>query len=527
MLRKSLQIALLFVVTIFDCNYGHTQTFNQTINKSLPSHGGGGVYVTGIRQTNTGTIVDFEIQDLVRRDKNGKIKSRETFSISHLLYLIPGDIIPDNFQIGLIPWNTDEYRSTFSKFQASGVDNLTFDQSYYCDGGRFSVHFNGERSRIPYGPSDFTIVELVDWYVNGYRVGYRVGYKWKIHLSIPYPDVGSVNKNESQIRAWIDENNNGLYGIYRSTDSKSNGYTLAFMKDGSRYVLVYISSGTMLTHWQLGEIKAILEPTATEGLFVAKWRKADKYEVSGVYVTFDKGSMTVSEPEMINEMYLKMYPSFDASISSIVGEWSGTGFALKDGYIVTNQHVVYGAQNIKVYGVNGNFSRDYSARIVAVDKNNDLALIKIDDFSFNGFTTIPYSVKTAMVDVGEDVFVLGYPLTQLMGNEVKLTNGIVSSRSGFQGDVSTYQITAPVQPGNSGGPLFDKNGNIVGIINAGISGAENVGYAIKTSYLKSLIENVETTSILPNNNQISSLTLPQKVAKVKDFVFLIVCEGKQ
>ena len=95
------------------------------------------------------------------------------------------------------------------------------------------------------------------------------------------------------------------------------------------------------------------------------------------------------------------------------------------------------------------------------------------------------------MDVGEDVFVLGYPMTQALGNEIKLTNGIISARTGYQGDISTYQISAPVQPGNSGAPMFDSNGNIIGIVVAGVPGADNVGYAIKTLYLKVLIENTE------------------------------------
>ena len=167
-------------------------------------------------------------------------------------------------------------------------------------------------------------------------------------------------------------------------------------------------------------------------------------------------------------------------------EWSGSGFALNNGYIATNYHVVKDAKSIEVYGVNGNSSRNYSATVVATDKNNDLAIIQITDTQFKGFGTVPYAIKNQMAEVGEDIWVLGYPLTQILGNEIKLTTGVVSSRSGFQGDVSTYQISAPVQPGNSGGPMFDSKGNIVGIVNAGVPGADNVGYAIKTSYLMNL-----------------------------------------
>ena len=69
-------------------------------------------------------------------------------------------------------------------------------------------------------------------------------------------------------------------------------------------------------------------------------------------------------------------------------------------------------------------------------------------------------MNTTTSEVGEEVFVLGYPLTATMGDEIKLTTGVISSKSGFQGDISQYQISAPVQPGNSGGPLFDSKGNI-------------------------------------------------------------------
>lgn len=163
-----------------------------------------------------------------------------------------------------------------------------------------------------------------------------------------------------------------------------------------------------------------------------------------------------------------MYPTatMESERMSTPNEWSGTAFALKDGYIVTNYHVVDRAKSIVVFGVKGQANNGYNAEVFASDKNNDLAIIKIVDNGFNGFGHIPYSINTRMLDVGEDVWVLGYPLTKYLGNEVKLTNGIVSSKSGYRGDVSTYQISAPVQPGNSGGPLFDSKGNVVGIVNA-------------------------------------------------------------
>ena len=205
--------------------------------------------------------------------------------------------------------------------------------------------------------------------------------------------------------------------------------------------------------------------------------------------------------------------------------WSGSGFALNNGYICTNYHVIDGAKNIEIHGIQGDFTTSYSAKVVASDKFNDLAILKVDDVEFKGFGTVPYIVKTSMADVGEEVFVLGYPLTTTMGDEIKLTTGVVSSRTGYQGDVSLYQISAPIQPGNSGGPLFDSQGNLIGVVSAKHAGAENVGYAIKASYLRNLTGSSITEDVLPANNLVSSLPLTGKVKKVKDFVYFIECSS--
>ncbi len=231
--------------------------------------------------------------------------------------------------------------------------------------------------------------------------------------------------------------------------------------------------------------------------------------------------------EMIKEyptrsMYEKAISQGNSSHNE-ASSWSGTGYAISSNYIVTNDHVIDGAKTIKIKGINGNYSTSYSAEVVSRDKKNDLAILRINDSRFGSITAIPYSIKTQQLEVGDEVYVLGYPLTQALGDEIKLTNGIISSRTGYQNDVSTYQMSAPVQPGNSGGPMFDSKGNVVGIVNAGVPGAENVGYAIKTSYLKNLIESAGLNITLPSNNTISSLSLSEKVKRLKKFVYYIEC----
>ena len=307
-----------------------------------------------------------------------------------------------------------------------------------------------------------------------------------------------------------------------------NQYTLGCVKHNGVYKLVYLNSKEDLPHWKSGDVKATLTPTAVPTTFKMDWNMADKSSNDDCYVIFEGASMKafVSGDE---EGYIKMYPT---SNSSNIGglsaqEWSGSGFALKNGYIATNYHVVENARNITVLGIRGSFSTEYKATVVATDKFNDLAIIKISDSRFSGFGTIPYRVKTSTSEVGEEVFVLGYPLTSTMGDEIKLTTGVVSSKTGFQGDVSLYQISAPIQPGNSGGPLFDGNGNLIGIVNAKHKGAENVGYAIKASYLNNLVESAVSSNILPSMNSVSGQPLTNKVKNLRNFVFMIKCSSSQ
>lgn len=201
---------------------------------------------------------------------------------------------------------------------------------------------------------------------------------------------------------------------------------------------------------------------------------------------------------------------------------SGTGFAISsDGLIATNFHVIEKAKSIKVRGVNGNFKQSFKAEVVLEDKVNDVAIIKIDESQFTSLGTIPYRIKKSGSDVGEDIFVLGYPLTATMGDEVKLSTGIISSKTGYLSNVSQYQISAPIQPGNSGGPLFDKAGNLVGIVSSKHLDTENVGYAIKVSYLQNIIDILPQKLSSPNNIAVFNKSLSEQVKILRNFVFII------
>lgn len=221
--------------------------------------------------------------------------------------------------------------------------------------------------------------------------------------------------------------------------------------------------------------------------------------------------------------FIKDYPSTDIYEQVQKVDWTGTGFAIADGYIATNYHVTNGAKTIKIRGVNGDMEESYRGYLVASDRNHDLAIIKIVDKRFDGFDDIPYCLGKSVPEVGNEIFVLGYPMTETMGKEIKLTDGIISAASGYKGDQSMYQISAAVQPGSSGGPLFDNDGNIIGIVCAKHSDAENANYAIKVSFLLSLINSSDLGAKLPKSNNVDSKSISKIVKQVQPFVYMIEC----
>jgi S1-C subfamily serine protease len=181
------------------------------------------------------------------------------------------------------------------------------------------------------------------------------------------------------------------------------------------------------------------------------------------------------------------------------------------------------AKKITVKGINGDFTKTYVGNVLLEDKNNDLALIKLENFT-GPTDTIPYNIRSVGVETGEAVSILGYPMTSLLGTEIKLNTGIVSSKSGFQGSISSFQVSAAAQPGNSGSPLFDEYGNLIGIINAKIVEGEAITYAIKIIYLNTLIEIGGVTSNVGNLVSSKEIKLQDMVKAYSKFVYIIEIE---
>ena len=172
---------------------------------------------------------------------------------------------------------------------------------------------------------------------------------------------------------------------------------------------------------------------------------------------------------------------------------TGSGFFItKDGYFLTNHHVVEGSHKIELMTVSGIIK----AHVVRIDPDVDIALLKAETGTY---ATLPF-FQTIAPTLGEDIFTIGFPMPDIQGFSPKMTKGVISGLNGIRDEDLNYQIDASIQPGNSGGPLVNNNGEVVGVIVASLRDSyiaekkgvlpQNVNYAIKAKHVLDFLDQV-------------------------------------
>jgi serine protease Do len=237
----------------------------------------------------------------------------------------------------------------------------------------------------------------------------------------------------------------------------------------------------------------------------------------------------------------KPKPAPSPDVASIT---SGSGFFVsRSGHVITNQHVV---SDCKEVTLGDNADKQVQADVLEKDARNDLALLKISSLKMAsaetqsliqklGVKIVPLAsgglLRSEDLELGEDVLVAGFPYGEMFSNTIKVTKGIVSANRGLGDDTGQFQIDAAVQPGNSGGPIYDENGNVVGVVIsqlnkmkfAKMSGSipENVNFGIKASTVRQFL----TSSGLPTKWSDKSKPMSTKhLAKIaKRQTVMVVC----
>ena len=220
-----------------------------------------------------------------------------------------------------------------------------------------------------------------------------------------------------------------------------------------------------------------------------------------------------------------------ASKSGKAKSFSGTGFVVSaNGHIVTNHHVIEGC----VGDIKGNLTGEAAMvlRVVSSDANNDLALLQAPSTTtFKDFARI----RDRSIRSGDSVVAIGFPFHGLLTSDFTVTTGIVSSLSGLRNDSRFLQISAAVQPGNSGGPLFDTTGQIVGVVTGKLDGLrvaaatgnipENINFAIKTGALRDFLDN----SVVPyqTSEPKGELKTTDIAGNARAYTMLISCNGTE
>ena len=402
------------------------------------------------------------------------------------------------------PYYKDLPRALFKRFGVTEVGSASYPldiygwivDRYIADGGRFS--FCSGESKYKNG---FTL-RFIKYVDNSLAISI---YGKRLHL-----------RDGSRVDIFLDVDGGSRYNI----SGKALGIDHLFMRVDDIDIINQLIKGNVLSIYALGErVRFSLDKTA---LMLGALSDCVSY-----YVAQD-GAPQRSAPGA-NPSPSSTAPSYPPDTSKPKNQeasplYTGTGFFVaSDGIGVTNAHVVQGCQTATITGYG-------QARVTARDVKNDLALIKLVDQEDTAVATI----RTRPVQLGETAYVMGFPLAGQLDNGMNFTNGLISSLAGIGNDTREIQFTAPIQPGNSGGPIVDSAGLVIGVASSKLndmasfkdSGSipQNVNFGIKADLLSSFLRanGTEPTS----SDGAVQKEAPAIAGEGRRYTFQILCKPK-
>jgi serine protease Do len=294
-------------------------------------------------------------------------------------------------------------------------------------------------------------------------------------------------------------------------------------------------------HRRLSEEDHIGEPRPA--IVVTLWKKYKRTvfvaaSIAGVTALFISGLIALLSPKvspdkvdyLINQVAHQNIKinNIDKKVNSTeapVFDGFGTGFLVDGkGYLITNAHVVRGAKEINVQNTLGN----YHARLIRLDPQADLALLKIDDTTYHAFNGLPYGVSKSDGELGEELFTLGYPRPEIVYNK-----GYLSAATGHGEDTTSFQLTIAANPGNSGTPVFNNDGEVVGVINSSQHDAQGMVYAVRSRNIFRAVDSIKADSSLQTvDSNLVHLRIPvtsvlkgtdrlHQIKRIEDYIFIV------
>ena len=198
----------------------------------------------------------------------------------------------------------------------------------------------------------------------------------------------------------------------------------------------------------------------------------------------------------------------------------GTGFLVDaKGYLVTNAHVI---ENAKYIAVQNSEGKDLRAEVVFKDDTRDIAILKIVDKAFKSPTAIPYGIKKTSGDIAEPIFSLGYPRKDIVYGE-----GYLAAKTGYEGDTLAVQISITANSGNSGSPIINRKGEIIGVLNARQTTAEGTVFAVQSKYIHEALSQLQKNDTsfknvkLPASSNLKGVDRTRQVQKITDYVYMV------
>jgi len=228
-----------------------------------------------------------------------------------------------------------------------------------------------------------------------------------------------------------------------------------------------------------------------------------------------KISMLVQGQRSINER-LNKQPVKGPAETEFKG---GTGFMIDPkGFILTNAHVI---GNSTVVIVQNNKGQEFSTKIVYISHTADLAFLKIVDSDYKATAGLPYAISNGNIDLGESIYTLGYPRDEIVYGE-----GYLSAKTGYSGDTLACQIAVAANPGNSGGPVLDKNGEVIGVLSNRQLQAQGAVFAIRSKNIFTALDDMKSDSTLATihltqTSTIRNLDRVQQIKKIQEYIYLV------